>query len=143
MMREATDTDALPQGAFKITYKSAWGWVLSALVILFLAFDATIHIMQLPMVVEASKQLGFPAEAFVTLGYIELVCLALYGFPRTAPLAAILLTGYLGGAIAIHVRVGSPLFSHTLFPIYVAAMLWGGLYLRDTRVRALLAPAPH
>ena len=115
------------------------GWVLSALVILFLAFDATIHLMQLPMVVEASKELGYPAEAFIPLGYIELACLALYTFPRTAPLGAILLTGYLGGAISIHVRVASPLFSHTLFPIYVAAMLWGGLYLRDQRVRALLS----
>ena len=114
------------------------GWVLSVLAILFLVFDAVIHIMQLPMVIEASNQLGYPPQAFVPLGYIELACLALFAFPRTAPLGAILLTGYLGGAIAIHARVGSPLFSHTLFPIYTAAMLWGGLYLRDKRVRALL-----
>ena len=69
---------------------------------------------------------------------MQLACLILYLVPRTAPLGAVLWTGYLGGAIATHVRVGNPLFSHTLFPIYVAAMLWGGLWLRDARVRRLL-----
>jgi hypothetical protein len=69
------------------------------------------------------------------------VCLILYVIPRTAPLGAVLWTGYLGGAIATHLRLDNPLFSHTLFPIYVAALLWGGLYLRDARVRALVGAA--
>jgi hypothetical protein len=72
------------------------------------------------------------------LSTIELLCIALYVIPRTSALGAVLLTGYLGGAIAVQVRIGAPLFSTTLFPIYVALFLWGGLYLRDERVRALL-----
>ncbi|HVR17126.1 MAG TPA: DoxX family protein, partial [Candidatus Limnocylindrales bacterium] len=72
------------------------------------------------------------------LGIVLLTCTVLYMIPRTAILGAILLTGYLGGAIATHVRVGSPLFSHTLFPVYVALLIWGGLYLRDDRLRALI-----
>jgi hypothetical protein len=74
------------------------------------------------------------------IGLLQLVCLAVYVIPRTSILGAILLTGYLGGAVATHVRVGSPLFTHILFPIYVAVLLWGGLFLRDDRVRALIAP---
>jgi len=74
----------------------------------------------------------------VLIGAIELVCLALYLVPRTALLGAVVMTGYLGGAVATHVRIGSPLLSHTLFPIYVAAMLWAGLYLREPRLRALV-----
>ena len=82
--------------------------------------------------------LGYPADTVLWIGMIELVCLALYLVPRTAVLGAILLTGHLGGAIATHVRVGSPLLSHTLFPIYVALLLWGGLYLREPRLRELV-----
>ena len=74
----------------------------------------------------------------LTIGLIELVCLALYLIPRTSVLGALMLTGYLGGAIATHVRIGSPLPTHTLFPIYVALMVWGGLYLRESRLRELL-----
>ncbi|MGH2901323.1 MAG: DoxX family protein, partial [Solirubrobacteraceae bacterium] len=90
--------------------------------------------------VEGSTQLGYPESAIVPIGLILLACLVVYVVPRTAVLGAVLLTGYLGGAIATHVRVGNPLLSHTLFPIYVAAMVWGGLWLRDGRVRAMLAP---
>ena len=72
------------------------------------------------------------------IGLIELVCLGLYLLPRTSVLGALLLTGYLGGAIATHVRAGNPLLSHTLFPVYVALVLWGGLYLRETRLHALV-----
>jgi hypothetical protein len=121
-----------------VSRKGLWaGHVLSALAVLFLLFDGVIHIMQIPLVVESAAQLGYPAGVFVPLGIIELACVALYLFPRTSVLGAVLLTGYLGGAIAIHVRVASPLFSHTLFPVYVALLLWGGLYLRDERLRAL------
>jgi hypothetical protein len=125
--------------AVPIAKKGSWGgYVISGLAVLFLLFDAVIHVMQIAPVVEAAAQLGYPAGVFVPLGIIELVCLGLYVLPRTSVLGAILLTGYLGGAVAIHVRVGSPLFSHVLFPVYVGLMIWGGLYLRDERLRALV-----
>src|SRR5687767_8714341 len=89
--------------------KGHWaGLVLGALVVLFLLFDAVIHVMKIPPVVEAFTQLGYPVSASVPLGIIELVCLALYVVPRTSFLGAVLLTGYLGGAVAIHLRIGSP-----------------------------------
>jgi hypothetical protein len=114
------------------------GWAFTALAVLFLAFDATLKLLALPAAVEATAQLGYPATVIPALGLIQLICLALYLIPRTAVIGAVLWTGYLGGAIATHVRVGNPLFSHVLFPIYVAALLWGGLWLRDRRVRAMV-----
>jgi hypothetical protein len=114
------------------------GRVLSGLVVLFLGFDAVMKVARLPMALEGTSQLGYPVSVVPLLGVVQLVCLALYLVPRTAPLGAILWTGYLGGAIATHVRIENPLFSHVLFPIYVAVFLWGGLWLRDSRVRALL-----
>jgi hypothetical protein len=115
------------------------GRFLSGFAALFLAFDMTLKLAQRPEAIEATTQLGYPASVIFPIGLVQLVFLALYLIPRTAPLGAVLWTGYLGGAIATHVRVENPLFSHTLFPIYVAAMLWGGLWLRDIRVRRLLA----
>lgn len=114
------------------------GRVLSGLAMAFLAVDAVGKLLKPPAVVEGTTQLGFPEGVIVPLGLIQVVCLATYLVPRTAVLGALLWTGYLGGAIATHVRVGSPLLTHTLFPIYVAALLWLGLWLRDLRVRALL-----
>jgi hypothetical protein len=114
------------------------GRILSGLAVLFLLFDATVKLLELPMAVEATTQLGYPADLMVTLGLIEIACLIVYLVPATAVLGAVLWTGWLGGAIATHVRVGNPLLSHTLFPIYVAALLWGGLWLRDRRLQALL-----
>jgi hypothetical protein len=114
------------------------GRVLSGVGVLFLAMDAAMKLLQLPAAVEGTTQLGYPAAVILPIGIIQLACLVLYLVPRTAVLGAILWTGYLGGAIATHVRVGNPLFTHVLFPIYVAALLWGGLWLRDRRVRALL-----
>ena len=114
------------------------GRLLSALAIVFLLFDATIKVLQLPVAVDATKQLGYSGNIVLTLGAIQLICLALYLIPRTAIFGAILWTGYLGGAVATHVRVGNPLATHILFPIYVAALLWGGLWLRDQRLRELL-----
>jgi hypothetical protein len=84
------------------------------------------------------RELGYPESAVFWLGIVELLCLAVYLVPRTAVSGAALWTGYLGGAVASQVRVGNPLFSHTLFPVYVAALLWAGLWLRDERLRALL-----
>jgi DoxX-like family len=114
------------------------GRILTGLPVAFLVFDIALKIANPPFVVEASEQLGVPGQLAPMLAAILAACLGLYLVPRTAVLGAVLLTGYLGGAIAIHVRVGDPLFTHDLFPIYVAALLWGGLYLRDARVRALV-----
>jgi hypothetical protein len=114
------------------------GYVLTALVALFLTFDTTLKVLRLAPAVEGTAALGYPAGAVLWIGLIELVCLGLYLVPRTAVLGALLLTGYLGGAIASQLRVGNPLLSHTLFPIYVALLLWGGLYLRETRLRELV-----
>lgn len=115
------------------------GRFLGGFAALFMAFDAAMKLARAPMEIEGTTQLGYPAEVVLPIGVIQLVCLIIYLVPRTAPLGAILWTGYLGGAIATHARVGNPLASHTLFPIYVAALLWGGLWLRDRRVRGLLA----
>src|SRR6187401_279203 len=112
--------------------------VLTTLVSLFLTFDTVIKVLKLAPAMDGTTALGYPADRVFPIGIIELVCLALYLIPQTAVLGAILLTGYLGGAIATHVRVGSPLLSHTLFPIYVAVMIWGGLFLRESRLRDLV-----
>lgn len=114
------------------------GWVLSGLAVVFLLFDAALKVLRIPAAVEGTTQLGYSESVIFTIGVIQLVCLIVYLLPRTSVLGAILWTGYLGGAIATHVRVGSPLFTHTLFPTYIAALLWGGLWLRDHRVRMLL-----
>lgn len=115
-----------------------WGGrVASGLVVAFLAFDAGMKLLGIPEAVEGTTQLGYPISVLFGLGLVQAACLALYLVPRTAVLGAVLWTGYLGGAIATHVRVENPLFSHVLFPIYVALLLWGGLWLRDARLRAL------
>ena len=115
--------------------------VLTGIAVLFLTFDVTIKLLTSPEAVTSTVALGYQPHHLLTIGIVELVCLVLYLVPRTAPLGAILFTGYLGGAIATHLRVDNPLFTHTIFPIYVAALLWGGLYLRDARVRGLVRGA--
>jgi hypothetical protein len=137
----ALTLDAAPLSAGSSTLARWTSRVLTGIVVLFLTFDTVIHLVPNRMVIEGSAALGFKPETMFTIGVIELVCLIVYLIPRTAPLGAILFTGYLGGAIVTHLRLGNPLFSHILFPIYVAALLWGGLYLRDARVRALIQPA--
>jgi len=114
------------------------GRVLTGIAILFLTFDAVVKLAGAKEAVEGTVQLGWQPHHLPILGTLALVLLVLYAIPRTAPLGAILWTGYLGGAVATQLRVDNPLFSHVLFPIYIAAILWGGLYLRDDRVRALL-----
>ena len=114
------------------------GRVLSGLAIVFLLFDGAIKLVPLDIVITTSQQLGIPTELARTLGVLTLVCTILYAIPRTSVLGAILLTGYMGGAIYTHVRADSPLFTHTLFGVYLAVLIWGGLYLRDERVRALI-----
>jgi hypothetical protein len=118
----------------------AWGgWVLTGLVALFLVFDAGIKLVPLAVVTETMAALGWPDDAGTArlLGALTLIATALLLWPRTALLGAVLLTGYLGGAIATHLRIGSPLFSHTLFGVYLGLAAWAGLWLRDPRVRAL------
>ena len=114
------------------------GYILTALVALFLAFDTALKVLVLAPAVQATTQLGYPGQSVVWIGIIELACVVLYLVPRTAVLGTLLLTGYLGGAVASQLRVGAPLLSHKLFPIYVAVLLWGALYLRETRLRELL-----
>jgi hypothetical protein len=125
--------------ANSVSTKRLWtGRVLSGLGALFMLFDGVIHILKITPVVDAFAQLGFPLGTSRALGVIEIICVAIYLLPGTSVLGAILLTGYLGGAIATQVRVGAPLFSTTLFPVYVALFIWGGLYFRDERVRSLI-----
>ena len=114
------------------------GRIMSGLPALFLLVDGVGKLVKPAPVVEGTVQLGYPESVLLGLGIVLLTCTVLYMIPRTAILGAILLTGYLGGAIATHVRVGSPLFSHTLFPVYIAVLIWGGLYVRDERLRALI-----
>jgi DoxX-like family len=111
---------------------------LSWLSMLFLLFDSAGKLLQVQPVIDGTMQLGYPRDIVFSLGLIELSCVLAYVIPRTSVLGALLLTGYLGGAVATHVRVGDPLLSHVLFPTYVAALLWGGLILRDARLRAFL-----
>jgi hypothetical protein len=106
--------------------------------VLFLLFDAIIKLIKIRPVVEGFARLGYPEGVAVPIGALLLVCVIIYVIPRTSVLGAILLTGYLGGAVATHVRVGDPLFSHVLFPTYVGLLIWGGLYLREERLRALV-----
>ena len=113
------------------------GRAMSGLVILFLLFDGAIKLIPLDVVITTSQELGIPAHLARTLGVLTLAGTLLYAWPRTAVLGAILLTGYLGGAIYVHVRAGSPMFSHTLFGVYLGLLLWGGLWLRDERLRSL------
>jgi hypothetical protein len=114
------------------------GRSLSTLAVLFLIFDSVGKLLQVQPVIDGTIQLGYPPDLVFSLGVILLSCVVAYVIPRTSVLGAILLTAYLGGAVATHVRVANPQFSHVLFPTYVAAFLWGGLILRDPRLRTFL-----
>jgi hypothetical protein len=117
------------------------GRVLSGLAVLFLLFDGVMKFFMdklPPEALKAGEVLQWPIEKMPAIGTILLLCIAIHLIPRTAILGAVLLTGYLGGAVASHVRVSNPLFTHTLFPVYVAAFIWLGLYLRDSRLKYLV-----
>ena len=119
--------------------RAVWtGRIISGLAVAFLIFDSIGKLLEVQPVIDGTKQLGYPPDIVFSLGVVLLSCVVAYAVPRTSALGAMLLTGYLGGAVATHVRVSNPLFSHVLFPTYVAALLWGGLILRDTRLRVLL-----
>lgn len=131
---------ALPGlGSVRPSATRIWsGRALTALAVLFLIMDGGMKLMNIAPVREAMAQLGYPIGQAPAIGLLLLLCVTVYLVPRTAVLGAILLTGFLGGAIGAQVRVGNPLLSHALFPVYVALMLWGGLYLREDRLRALI-----
>ncbi len=113
------------------------GWVLSGLAALFFLVDSGMKLVKPPEVVKPTLELGWPESSIVGLGVVLLTCTLFYLWPRTAVLGAVLLTGYLGGAVATHVRVGGPVFN-ILFPVVFGCFVWGGLWLRDERVRRLL-----
>ena len=116
------------------------GRVLSGLVVVFLLFDGAVKLVPWPVVTETMDKIGYGSSESLarTLGFITIACTVLYSIPPTSILGAILLTGYLGGAMASHVRIGSPLFTHTLFGLYLGLMVWGGLWLRDGSLRDLI-----
>ena len=115
------------------------GRILTTLAVAFIVLDGVMKLVKPTFVVKATLELGYPESSIVGIGVLLLVCTLIHLIPRTSILGAVLLTGYLGGAVASNVRIGNPLFSHVLFPFYVAVMVWGGLYLRDTRLRTLIS----
>ena len=121
-----------------LSKKALWGGrIISGLVTAFLLFDAVIHLLKPAPVAEAFAKLHLPLSLAVDLGIIEVLCLVLYVIPRTSILGAVLLTGYLGGAVAIQMITSNSLFGEILFPVYVGVLVWGGIYLRDDRLRTL------
>ena len=129
------------QTAAASSKKTLWaGRIISALPILFLLLDAIMKLWRpLPAaVVEGTTKVGWQVSAIPTIGALLLISTILYAIPRTSVLGAILLTGYLGGAVATNLRVGNPLFGYILAPVYVGVFVWGGLFFRDPRVRALI-----
>jgi hypothetical protein len=129
-----TSLDAAPVGR---TARRV-GYGLTGLVGLFLLFDAVPKLLRLQIVVDATVQMGFPAWTVPVIGGTLLVCLVLYLVPRTAVLGAVLLTGYLGGAVCAQLRIEAPLLSTLLFPVYTGVLVWLGLYLRSAALRALV-----
>ncbi len=114
------------------------GRIMSGLVVAFMLLDGAMKLVPLDVVVTTSEQMGIPGSLARTLGIIGLICSVLYAVPRTSVLGAILLSGYLGGAMASHLRLGDPILTHTLYGLYLGLLTWGGLYLRDARLRALI-----
>ena len=114
------------------------GWVLSILAILLLLADGFAKLIKPEPVIQATLQLGYPESTITTIGILVIICAIIYAIPRSAFIGAILLTGFLGGAIATHFRINNPLFSHTLFPVYILLFIWLGLYLRSASLRKLL-----
>jgi hypothetical protein len=126
-------------GPTKATVGTWIGRVMSGLVIAFMLVASALPKLFLPeLAVESMQQLGWNAKHLFVIAAIELIGTLLYALPRTSALGAVLLTGLLGGAVATHLRIDNPLFSHTVFPLYVGFLMWGGLWLRNARVRALL-----
>jgi hypothetical protein len=123
----------------RVSGSKPWAaYIITALPVLFLLVDALGKFAKPEPVITGTLELGYTESVILPIGITLLACTVLYCIPRTAVLGAILLTGYLGGAVATHVRVGNPVFTHMLFPVYIGVLLWLGLYLRDSRLRAIL-----
>jgi len=133
------DTETTHASSREVPSKKARiaGRVLSGIAVAFLGLDAVGKLFTIEEAVRGTVELGYPASALFGIGVVQAICLVVYLIPQTAVVGAVLWTGYLGGAIATHVRMENPLFTHVLFPIYVAAFLWGGLWLREPRLKAL------
>ncbi len=129
----ATENGAAESKAYRIA-----GWSLTGLTILFMLFDSLSKLALEHHVIAATTGIGYPVAVIRPIGWILLVCTVLYAIPRTAVLGAILLTGFMGGAVASKIRIEDPLFSSILFGVYFGIILWAGLYLRDSRLRALI-----
>jgi len=128
------DTQTAP-----VSKKMLWtGRIISILVVLFMLFTGTLKLIKPAGVVEGFAHFGYPERLILIIGIVEIACTVIYAIPRTSILGAILLTGYLGGAVASQLRVGLPLFSNVLAPVYIGVLIWGGLFLRDRRLRALI-----
>lgn len=131
-MEQSVEAPRMSKGAL-------WaGRILSGLAAAFLAVDAVVKLLQLEPAIKGTAELGYPVGVVFPLGIVLAICVGLYIVPRTRVLGAILLTGYLGGAVATHVRVSGPLASHVLSPVYFGVVLWLGLWLRDSKLRALV-----
>ena len=126
-------SDSAPSTAARWT-----GWILTGLVVVFFTIDGTLKLLEHEEAMRATQQIGFPAQVVSGLGLTTLAIVALYLYPRTAVLGAILMTGLLGGAVAAHLRIGSPLFTHVLFGVYVGVVAWLALFLRNLRLRDVL-----
>jgi hypothetical protein len=143
MLHQSLEEKAMPTIAetAPVSKTARWtGRALSGLVIVFMLFDGAIKLVPWPIVTETMEKIGYGSSESLarTLGVITVACTVLYAIPPTSIVGAILLTGYLGGAMASHLRIGSPLFTHTLFGLYLGLMVWGGLWLRDKSLRTLI-----
>ncbi|MDR3625318.1 MAG: DoxX family protein [Ignavibacteriaceae bacterium] len=119
-----------------VSKASLWtGRIMSGVVVLFMLFDSITKIIKADQVLKASTQLGYPAETIPVIEIILLICVIFYIIPYTSILGAVLLTGYLGGAVASNLRIETPLFSNILFPVYMGILAWGGIFLRDVYLR--------
>lgn len=132
-------TSTTNEQAMGISKGRMWaGWIITGLISAFMLLDAAMKLLKPKPVIDAFARTGWPTELSVTLGVILLVSTALYLIPRTEILGAILLTGYLGGAVATNLRLENPLFSNTLFPVYFGVLVWGALWLRDRKIQELI-----
>jgi hypothetical protein len=137
-MQSSAQTSVAPQDRLSTSNAAIWtGRIISALVVFFLTFDSVMKLIKDPRVLAASADLGYSISSIVGIGAALLACTILYVIPRTAVLGAILLTGYLGGAVASNVRAGHPAFQ-CIFPIIFGVLVWAGLFLRDARLRDLI-----
>jgi len=138
MTQTTTATLRASGGQIDATRQLWAGRILSGIAVAFLLFDAVGKLIKVQPVIDGTAQLGYPERSIIPIGVLLLIGVVLYVIPRTSVLGAIYLAGYLGGAVATHVRVGSPLATHVLFPVYVALFVWGGLTLRSPRLMAVL-----